>query len=108
MKCLIAVGQPKNIDPESNEAKEMNTIVLSLKQFIMNLFGTIPGPIIFGTVIDESCKYWHTDSQDQRTCKLYDNEMFAFSFGLMGIGLKFICLLCVVASLIIAIRTRKY
>ncbi len=108
MKCLIAVAQPKNTDQESDEAKEMNTVVLSLKQFFMNLFGTIPGPIIFGTVIDSSCKYWHTDSQDQRTCKLYDNEKFAFSFGVMGMGFKLTCLICVVVSLIIAVKARNH
>ena len=49
----------------------MNTIVLGLKQFFMNAFGTIPGPILFGTVIDATCSYWHTDSQNQSVCKIY-------------------------------------
>jgi hypothetical protein len=88
-------------------SKEMNTIVLGLKQFFMNAFGTIPGPILFGTVIDATCSYWHTDSQDQSVCKIYNNEKFALGFGLLGIGFKTICFVLVILSLVFSIRSKK-
>lgn len=88
-------------------SKEMNTIVLGLKQFFMNAFGTIPGPILFGTVIDATCSYWHTDSQNQSVCKIYNNKKFALGFGLLGIGFKTICFILVVLSLLFSIRSKK-
>jgi hypothetical protein len=88
-------------------AKEMNSIGLGMKQFFMNMAGTIPGPIIFGSVIDQSCKYWHTDSSEQSVCKMYDNQKFAFGFGLLGIGFKFVCFILVILSLIVTSRQKK-
>lgn len=88
-------------------SKEMNTIVLGLKQFFMNAFGTIPGPILFGTVIDATCSYWHTDSHDQSVCKVYNNRKFALGFGLLGIGFKAVCFFLIILSLIFSIRSSK-
>lgn len=87
------------------DAKEMNTIILGLKQFFMNAFGTIPGPILFGSVIDATCTYWHTDSQNQSVCKIYHNRNFALGFGFLGIGFKTVCFLLVAVSLLISMRT---
>ncbi len=89
------------------EAKEMNSIGLGLKQFFMNALGTIPGPILFGSVIDSTCTYWHMDQNNQRVCKIYDNKGFAFSFGMLGVGFKTACLLIVILSLILTLRNNK-
>ena len=89
------------------DCKEMNTIVLGLKQFFMNACGTIPGPILFGAVIDTTCKYWHIDSKNQKVCKMYNNRRFALGFGLLGIGFKSICFILIVISLMITIRKAK-
>ena len=91
----------------SVDAKEMNTIVLGLKQFSMNLFGTLPGPILFGSVIDMSCNYWHTDESGQRVCKLYNNQKFSFGFAMLGMGFKTICFLLIVSSLFITKHRRR-
>lgn len=85
----------------------MNTIGLGLKQFFMNALGTIPGPILFGTVIDASCNYWHTDSQGQKVCKMYNNQVFARNFGSLGMGFKAICFILMLISLIISMRRRR-
>jgi hypothetical protein len=89
------------------EAKEMNSIGLGLKQFFMNALGTIPGPILFGSVIDMTCTYWHMDQNNQRVCKIYDNKGFAFNFGLLGVGFKTACLLLVILSLFLTSRNKK-
>lgn len=98
IKVLIGSVMPKGIDEKSDEAKKMNTVALGLKQFFMNAVGTIPGPILFGSVIDLSCKYWHMDSEGQMTCKLYNNMDFSFSFSYLGMGFKFVCLSLVLFS----------
>jgi hypothetical protein len=87
------------------DAKEMNSIGLGIKQFFMNAFGTIPGPILFGTVIDSTCTYWHTDQTGQSVCKLYDNKSFALGFGMLGIGFKMVCFTLVILSIMI-VRTK--
>lgn len=79
--------------------EEMNSIGLGFKQFFMNAFGTIPGPIIFGSVIDSACVYWHDDITDQSVCKLYNNEKFAFGFGFLGVGFKAVCFILIVISI---------
>jgi organic anion transporter 4A len=74
---------------------EMNAIALGIKQLAMVGVGTIPGPIVFGAVIDLSCKYWYTDALGQKVCKVYNNNSFAYSVGFMGIGFKLLCLILI-------------
>ena len=70
---------------------EMNPIALGIKQLAMTGIGTVPGPIIFGSFIDLTCKYWYTDCLNQKVCKVYSNRNFSLTFGSLGIGFKFIC-----------------
>lgn len=81
-------------------SQEMNSIGLGMKQFFMNAFGTIPGPILFGWIIDSTCIYWHTDQNEQSVCKIYNNKRFAFLFGLLGVGFKTVCFILIILSLI--------
>jgi hypothetical protein len=76
-------------------APEINPIALGIKQLAMTGIGTIPGPIIFGSFIDLTCKYWYTDCLNQKVCKIYSNRNFSFTFGSLGVGFKFICWLSV-------------
>lgn len=89
------------------DSKEMNSIGLGMKQFFMNAFGTIPGPIFFGYVFDSACIYWHEDSNGQRMCKMYDNKRFALSFCLLGVSFKSACFLLVILSLIFLKKQKK-
>lgn len=70
---------------------EMNPIALGIKQLAMTGIGTVPGPIIFGTFIDTTCKYWYTDCLNQKVCKVYSNRKFSLIFGTLGIFFKAIC-----------------
>jgi hypothetical protein len=88
-------------------SREMNSIGLGFKQFFMNAFGTIPGPILFGSVIDTTCKYWHNDMNDRRVCKIYNNQQFAFAFGLLGIGFKSIIFILIILSLVVLKRSKN-
>jgi hypothetical protein len=90
------------------EMKEMNAVALGMKQLVMNAFGTIPGPILFGTVIDSTCNYWHFDSLGQRVCKIYNNQNFSFGFGMLGIGFKATCFVLILLSLIFQKRFIKF
>lgn len=49
------------------------------------LLGTIPGPILFGVAIDNSCTLWDVDEcKTKGACWVYDNERMAYL--LMGIS----------------------
>lgn len=45
--------------------------------------GTVPGPIIFGKLIDNACMIWEYECDGQQTCWLYDNGQFARSLFLV-------------------------
>jgi hypothetical protein len=70
---------------------DMNPLALGIKQLAMTGIGSVPGPIVFGSFIDLTCKYWYTDCLNQKVCKVYTNQNFAFTFGTLGVGFKFIC-----------------
>lgn len=96
IKCLFGtVGNDK-----------MNSIVHGIKQTLMNLFGTIPGPILFGIVIDSTCSYWHTDANGESVCKMYDNKNFAYKFGMLGMGFKSLCFVLVAFMLFFSTRKK--
>jgi organic anion transporter 4A len=74
---------------------DTNPLALGIKQLAMTGIGSVPGPIVFGSFIDLTCKYWYTDCLNQKVCKVYTNQNFAFTFGTLGVGFKFICWLSV-------------
>ncbi|PIK42944.1 putative solute carrier organic anion transporter family member 4A1 [Apostichopus japonicus] len=53
------------------------TTSLGLQSLFYRCLGTIPGPIVFGLLIDKSCMIWEDDCDDVRTCWLYENDQFA-------------------------------
>ncbi|KAJ8020704.1 Solute carrier organic anion transporter family member 4A1 [Holothuria leucospilota] len=52
------------------------TTALGLQSLFYRCLGTIPGPIVFGLLIDKSCMIWEEDC-DSRKCWLYENNQFA-------------------------------
>lgn len=45
------------------------------------LLGSLPGPIIFGQIIDNSCILWKKNCADENeSCLLYDNNAFARNY----------------------------
>ncbi|KFZ48017.1 Solute carrier organic anion transporter family member 4C1, partial [Antrostomus carolinensis] len=52
---------------------------------LLCFLGTIPGPILFGVAIDNSCTLWDiNECKTKRACLVYDNERMAYL--LMGIS----------------------
>ena len=46
--------------------------------FTASLFGSIPGPIIFGRIIDSTCLIWNENDGQQGNCLLYDPVKFRY------------------------------
>ncbi|XP_037079835.1 solute carrier organic anion transporter family member 4A1-like [Pollicipes pollicipes] len=46
---------------------------MGISSTVLRVVGTIPGPIIFGTLIDRSCLLWVTPCDRPGACLVYDN-----------------------------------
>ena len=62
------------------------SLVLANKMLFGKLLGAIPGPLIFGALIDNACIDWATDCNGEKTkCNVYDTDRLASWY----IGSKF-------------------
>jgi organic anion transporter 4A len=58
---------------------KIRSFALGIQWIVVRIFGTIPAPIIFGRLIDESCILWQQEScgNEGGACILYDNKNMA-------------------------------
>lgn len=57
---------------------KIRSFALGIQWIVVRIFGTIPAPIIFGRLIDESCILWQENcSAGRGACLLYDNKSMA-------------------------------
>ncbi|GCB65312.1 hypothetical protein scyTo_0004760, partial [Scyliorhinus torazame] len=58
---------------------------LGIQWLFVRILGTIPGPILFGTVIDISCVLWNEDVCGRKgACWTYDNRKMANLITVIG------------------------
>jgi len=63
--------------------KEERCLGLGLQSIVLRLLGTIPGPLLFGYVLDTICLLWEPDCGKEGSCLLYDNvKMGQMMFGI--------------------------
>ncbi|NWT97156.1 SO4C1 protein, partial [Urocynchramus pylzowi] len=64
---------------------KQRSFALGVQLVFLRLLGTIPGPILFGVAIDNSCTLWDiNECETKGVCWVYDNERMAYL--LMGIS----------------------
>ncbi|NXF40414.1 SO4C1 protein, partial [Nyctibius bracteatus] len=64
---------------------KQRSFALGVQSVFLRLLGTIPGPILFGVAIDNSCTLWDVNEcKTKGACWVYDNERMAYL--LMGIS----------------------
>ncbi|XP_069736525.1 solute carrier organic anion transporter family member 4C1 [Phaenicophaeus curvirostris] len=64
---------------------KQRSFALGVQEVFLRLLGTIPGPILFGVAIDNSCTLWDiNECKTKGACLVYDNERMAYL--LMGIS----------------------
>lgn len=61
------------------------SFALGIQWIIARCLGSIPGPILFGKLIDITCKLWQNSCGEQGSCFFYDNR--SMSYNMMAIGL---------------------
>lgn len=56
---------------------KIRSFALGIQWIVVRIFGTIPAPIVFGRLIDESCILWQDSCGETGACLLYDNKAMA-------------------------------
>ncbi|NXG21101.1 SO4C1 protein, partial [Grallaria varia] len=58
---------------------KQRSFALGVQLVFLRLLGTIPGPILFGIAIDNSCTLWDMDECETKgACWIYDNKRMAY------------------------------
>ena len=76
-------------------ADEQRSFALGVQSVLFRVFGSIPGPILFGVIIDSGCVHPQYECGRVANCWVYDNYILstrAYVFCLLGVAT------CVVAA----------
>ncbi|XP_067425009.1 solute carrier organic anion transporter family member 4C1-like [Emydura macquarii macquarii] len=78
---------------------KQRSFALGVQSVFLRLVGTIPGPILFGVAIDNSCTLWDINKCDIKgACWVYDNSKMAYMLIGISAACKVITILFVVTS----------
>ncbi|XP_022088820.1 solute carrier organic anion transporter family member 4A1-like [Acanthaster planci] len=61
---------------------------LGVQSLLYRALGTVPGPIIFGSIIDKSCILWEESCDGARQCWLYNNSEMSINVFILLASLK--------------------
>ncbi|XP_037505616.2 solute carrier organic anion transporter family member 4A1-like [Rhipicephalus sanguineus] len=76
------------------------SLALGIRQVIGRLVGSIPAPVIFGGILDQTCLSWHQSCGKSGNCIVYENEgMSRGLFYALAVTLS-INMMCYYASLV--------
>lgn len=53
---------------------DQRSFALGIQWITVRLLGTIPAPMIFGSLIDDTCILWQESCNDAGACLVYDNN----------------------------------
>merc|ERR1719384_2885618 len=96
MTLLVAVTQmPVLMVVLRSVEEEEKAFALGIQFVIFRLFGYIPSPILFGSVIDSTCLLWKStcDGEAGGRCLMYDIEAFRFKYVGVCCGIKVLSVL---------------
>ncbi|XP_078667309.1 solute carrier organic anion transporter family member 4C1-like [Branchiostoma floridae x Branchiostoma belcheri] len=75
LEIPAATGATLRCVPESQRS-----LALGVQTIILRFLGSIPGPIIFGKIIDDTCLLWQEKCGERGSCWIYDKEAMAYKF----------------------------
>ncbi len=77
---------------------------------IARTLGTVPGPIVFGFMIDQTCLLWNTNEDQclsQGSCKMYDNVSMSHLVMIVLLVWRLMATFSFVVALFFALRQDK-
>ncbi|XP_030830175.1 solute carrier organic anion transporter family member 4A1 [Strongylocentrotus purpuratus] len=79
-------------------SRSQRTYALGLQSLMFRLLGSVPGPVVFGALIDRSCLLWEYQADKSRKCWTYNNTLFSRYTLTLLVVLKLLSILfCVLA-----------
>lgn len=66
---------------------EDKSFAQGLTLMMISLFALIPGPILYGFIIDSTCVVWNYKCGVRGNCQLYDQKNFRYYMNLTAIAL---------------------
>eukprot|EP00057_Strongylocentrotus_purpuratus_P028748 XP_011683222.1 PREDICTED: solute carrier organic anion transporter family member 4A1-like [Strongylocentrotus purpuratus] len=81
-------------------AEHERAVALGMNSVVARTLGSIPGPIIFGAIIDSTCLQWQETCGERGACWLYDNESLSWKLTTLSL----ICNLLTVLFYALALR----
>uniref|UniRef100_H2Y4Q4 Solute carrier organic anion transporter family member n=1 Tax=Ciona savignyi TaxID=51511 RepID=H2Y4Q4_CIOSA len=66
------------------------SFAIGVKFVILRILGSIPGPILFGRVLDLACVVWSTECGKHGFCQLYKNASLSANMAVLIVVLKFL------------------
>lgn len=96
MTLVVAVTQmPVLMVVLRSVCEEEKAFALGIQFVIFRLFGYIPSPILFGSVIDSTCLLWKSTCAGEAggRCLLYDIEAFRYKYVGVCCGIKVLSVL---------------
>ena len=67
-------------------ADDQRTFALGLQSSIVRLVGFVPGPIVFGAVVDSACLIWQSECGQRGNCWVYDRPTLSTCAIVLGTG----------------------
>lgn len=89
VNCLGSSGRIGNLLVNYRcVSKQDKSVTQGLILMLISLFALIPGPIMFGRIIDSTCLVWTEQCSGRRgNCQLYDQRRFRYLINLTALAL---------------------
>ncbi len=75
-------------------ADEQRSFALGVQSLMFRVFGSIPGPLLFGVIVDSGCVYAQYECGRLANCWVYDNNLLsvrAYIFCTVGVAACAVC-----------------
>uniref|UniRef100_A0A182JNE0 Solute carrier organic anion transporter family member n=1 Tax=Anopheles christyi TaxID=43041 RepID=A0A182JNE0_9DIPT len=88
INCLGASGRIGNLLVNYRcVSKRDKSFTQGLILMMISLFALIPGPIIYGRIIDSTCLVWTEECGKRGNCQLYDQKLFRYYINITALCL---------------------
>ncbi|XP_053675033.1 solute carrier organic anion transporter family member 74D [Anopheles nili] len=88
INCLGASGRIGNLLVNYRcVSKQDKSFTQGLILMMISLFALIPGPIIYGRIIDSTCLVWTEECGKRGNCQLYDQRLFRYYINITALCL---------------------
>ncbi|XP_067937560.1 solute carrier organic anion transporter family member 4C1-like [Watersipora subatra] len=93
--CTFSLLVPATTVVLRSVDSSQTSMAIAAEQFLMRLFGSVPGLLLLGGLLDNSCLVWQEKCEDAGSCAIYDNSLMgvsAFTAVILGKTLSLIAL----------------